>query len=69
MTKEDIDVLKGLSNMLGKADLEGQISEIKLTDRFIDVQLEKAEEECKKSTKMYKTLGVVIGLAIVIVLI
>lgn len=33
------------------------------------MQIEKAEEERKKNEKMYKTLGVVIGLAVVIILI
>ena len=49
--------------------MEGQISEIELVDNFLNTQIEKAEEESKKSTKMYKTLGVVVGLAIVIILI
>lgn len=69
LKKEDIEILKGLSNLLGKVDIEGQINEIELVDNFLDTQIEKAEEESKKSVKMYKTLGVTIGLAMVIVLI
>lgn len=69
LKKEDIEVLKGLSNLLGKVDLEGQVSEIELVDNFIDRQIEAAEEESKKNQKMYKTLGVTIGLAMVIVFI
>ena len=69
LKKEDIEILKGLSNLLGKVDLEGQVSEIELVDNFIDKQIEKAEEESKKSEKMYKTLGITVGLAIVIILI
>ena len=68
-TKEDIGVLKNLSNLLGKVDLEGQIREIELVDNFLNQQIEKAEEESKKSEKMYKTLGITAGLAMVIVLI
>lgn len=68
-TKEDIRVLKNLSNLLGKVDLEGQIREIELVDNFLNQQIEKAEEESKKSEKMYKTLGITAGLAMVIVLI
>lgn len=67
--KEDIEILKGLSNLLGKVDLEGQVNEIKLVENFLDTQIEKAEQEKQKSAKMYKTLGVTIGLAIVIILI
>ena len=35
----------------------------------IEKQIEKAEEERNKNEKLYKTLGTVIGLAIVIILI
>lgn len=69
LKKEDIEVLKDLSNLLGKVDLEGQISEIELVNNFLNNQIEKAEEESKKSVKMYKTLGITVGLAMVIVLI
>lgn len=69
LKKEDIEVLKGLSNLLGKVDLEGQIREIELVDNFLNKQIEKAEEECKKSEKLYKALGITVGLAMVIILI
>ena len=69
MKKEDIETLKTLSNLLGKVDIEGQISEIELVNNFIDNQIEKAEEESKKNVKMYKTLGTTVGLAVVILLI
>lgn len=69
MKKEDIETLKTLSNLLGKVDIEGQISEIELVNNFIDNQIEKAEEESKKNVKMYKTLGTTVGLALVILLI
>lgn len=69
MKSEDIDVLKSLSNLLGKVDIEGQASEIELVEKFLDIQIEQAEEEKNKYVKMYKTLGITIGLAVVIVLI
>lgn len=68
LKKEDIEVLKGLSNLLGKVDIEGQVNEIELVDNFLNAQLGKAEEESKKSEKMYKTLGITIGLVMVIIL-
>ena len=67
LKKEDMEVLKGLSNLLGKVDIEGQVTEIELVDNFLNTQIEKAEEESKKSEKMYKTLGITVGLAMVIV--
>ncbi len=69
LKKEDIEVLKGLSSLLGKVDLEGQVREVELVDHFLDKQIEIAQEESKKSEKMYKTLGVTIGLAMVIIFI
>lgn len=69
MTKEDIEVLKNLSNLLGKVNLEGQVNEVELVENFLDTQIELAEEEKQKYVKMYKTLGITIGLAVVIILI
>ena len=69
MVKEDIETLKTLSNLLGKVDLEGQVNEIELVETFLDTQIELAEEEKNKYVKMYKTLGVTIGIAVVIILI
>ena len=69
MTKEDIEVLKNLSNLLGKVDIEGQVNEVELVENFLDTQIELAQEEKQRYVKMYKTLGITIGLAVVIILI
>ena len=67
--QEDKDVLKKLGKLLGQTDVDGQVSEIEVTEGFLDMQIEKAEEEKKKNQKIYKTLGVVAGLVFVIILI
>ena len=69
LTREDIDILKKLGRMLGKTDVEGQISQIKLVQNFLDTQIEQAEVERQKNEKLYKTLGGVLGLAIAIILV
>lgn len=69
MSNEDLEIIKGLSKMLGRTDLDGQVSEIRLTKKFIETKIEEAELERVKNNKLYKTLGLTIGLAIVIVLI
>lgn len=69
LNSEDKNVLKSLSKMLGKTDLDGQLKEIELTDNFLNYQIEKAESERQKNEKLYKTLGLVAGAGIVIVLI
>lgn len=66
--QEDKDILKKLGKLLGQTDIDGQISEIEVTQNFLDIQIGKAEEEKKKNQKMYKTLGVVAGLVFVIIL-
>lgn len=66
--QEDKDILKKLGKLLGQTDVDGQISEIEVTENFLNMQIEKAEEEKKKNQKMYKTLGVVAGLVFVIIL-
>lgn len=68
INQEDKDVLKKLGKLLGQTDVEGQISEIEVTENFLDMQIEKAEEERKKNQKLYKTLGIVTGLVLVIIL-
>lgn len=67
--KEDVTVLKNLSKMLGQTDLEGQLSEIEIVNQFLSSQLENAGEERRKNEKMYRTLGIVGGLTIAIILI
>ena len=67
--KEDIENMKNFGKMLGKTDKEGQISSLELTKTFIEMQIEKAKMEEEKNSKMYKTLGTIIGLAFVIILV
>lgn len=69
MDIEDKAILKTLGKLLGKTDAEGQISEIKLVSNFLDTQIKVAEQERNKNEKMYKTLGGIVGLTIVIILI
>lgn len=66
--QEDNSTIKSLAKLLGKTDVEGQISEIELVQAFLETQIQKAEEECKKNQKLYKTLGIVGGLGMVIIL-
>ena len=68
INQEDKNILKKLGKMLGQTDVEGQVSEIEVTEKFLNMQIDKAEEDRKKNQKMYKTLGITIGLIFVIVL-
>lgn len=67
--KEDIDIMKMFGKLLGKTDIEGQVSEILLTQNLIEKQIEKAEYEKSKNSKLYKSMGVICGLGICIILV
>lgn len=69
LNTEDINVIKGLSNMLGKTDVEGQLSEIELTMDFLDTQIKEAETQAERNQRMYRSLGTIVGLVIVILLV
>lgn len=66
---EDKEVLKTMGKLLGKTDKTGQVSQILLTENLLEKQIEKAEIEKNKNTKLYKTLGTVLGVGICILLI
>lgn len=69
LSEEDINIVQGLSKLLGQTDIDGQLSEIELTNSFLNTQIKKAEIEQEKNVKLYKTLGLTIGLTVVILLI
>lgn len=66
---EDKEILKMFGKLLGKTDKSGQLSEIEITQEFIEKQIEKAEQEKIRNSKLYKTLGIISGVGIVIILI
>lgn len=67
--KQDRQALKSMGKLLGKTDLDGQISEIELTESFLETQILDAEKEKDKNEKLYKTLGMVTGAGIIVILI
>ena len=69
LKQEDKKTLSMLSKMLGKSDLEGQVSQIDITLNFLEKQIKEAEVERNKNEKLYKKLGTIMGLALVIILI
>ena len=68
LKKEDIRLLKTFGNMMGKTDIEGQINEINQFLILLNGQISNVEEEKNKNSKMYKSLGTIIGLGIVVIL-
>lgn len=68
LKQEDKYILKTLSKLLGQTDSEGQISQIEITQNFLEAQIKEAREEKNKNEKLYSRLGTTIGLAIAIIL-
>jgi stage III sporulation protein AB len=68
LNKEDQSILITFGKMLGNSDLEGQLHNINLVSSQLKLQELKAEEMRQKNEKMYRSLGVLSGLAITVVL-
>lgn len=69
LNSEDKNILIDMGKILGTTDVDGQVSNIKITSSFINRQIEKAEQEKEKNAKIFRTLGIVSGLTIIIILI
>ena len=67
LNDEDKKIVKTLSKLLGKTDAEGQISQIEITENFLEGQIKEATEERRKNEKLYTRLGTVMGLTIIII--
>ena len=68
LKQEDKQSLKSLSKLLGQTDVEGQTSQIEITEKFLEAQVNEAKDAKQKNEKLYTRLGTIIGLAIVIIL-
>ena len=69
LTDEDVEALKGLSVSLGQTDLENQSKNIKLIIHTLSMQLESAKFEKNKNFKLFRNMGVLVGLMLIIILI
>lgn len=68
MDREDREILISFGKMLGNSDVEGQIKNIRLTINQLKLQEQKAEESRRKNEAMYRSLGILGGMAIIIIL-
>lgn len=68
LTKEDKNVLEEFGTLLGKTNKEGQINQIKYVINLLEIQIEKARTEREKNEKIYKKLGLILGIGLVIII-
>ncbi len=66
--KEDVEVFLSLGRMLGNSDRSDQEKNFKLIFMEIGNLEEEAREEKEKNEKVYKKLGLLFGVALVIIL-
>ena len=69
LAQDDKEALKSLGKLLGKTDIDGQLNQLRLVNSFLDEQIKEAVLSRAKNETMYKKLGVIVGIAMVIVLI
>ncbi len=69
LLEDDKEALRSLGKLLGSTDIDGQLSQIRLVNGFLNEQIKEAIEQKNKNETMYKKLGIIVGLAVVIVLV
>lgn len=69
LTSEDIKLLYDFGELLGTTDTEGQLNHIALYKELFQTELDKAVEDCKNKSKLYKILGFFSGAAVALILI
>ncbi|NLM42472.1 MAG: stage III sporulation protein AB [Clostridiales bacterium] len=65
----DKELLRSFGKILGKSDIEDQKKHFKLFYTQLEQHEKMAEEEKKNNEKMYKTMGFLLGAAILIILV
>lgn len=65
---EDIEFLDQVGLSLGSTDIAGQLNTLELHKNNLAMIRQKAEEECKRKTKLYRSLGVLSGVFLSIML-
>lgn len=68
LNTEDFSILKSMGCSLGEADVDNQIKNIRLVAEGLKSQEIKAEEERAKNGKLLKSMGVLTGLTLIIIL-
>ncbi|SDM80683.1 stage III sporulation protein AB [Fictibacillus solisalsi] len=67
--KEEIEILRQFGATLGRHDRENQQKQIRLALAHLERELAEANEAQLKHEKMYKSLGILLGLLLIILLV
>lgn len=69
LKKEDISIFLFLGKILGKSNKEDQANNLKFIIKQIQSMKEESNMEKEKNVKLYRTLGILMGISIVIIMI
>lgn len=69
LKSSDRQLLLEFGEQLGKTDVEGQLKHLELYEAVFKNQLSNAENEIKKKSKLYKTMGFFVGTAAALMMI
>ena len=69
LTEEDIQIIRDFSKTLGSGNREKEKNNIKVTQMRLKIAVDEAVSEAKKNIKMYRGLGLLSGVFMVIVLV
>ena len=67
--KEDLELIKNLGKQLGYLDIQMQLKNLELCEGLVEVSMKKASAEYLQKAKMYRYMGVLAGLFLVIILV
>ena len=69
LKKVDVEAFMSLGRVLGTSNREDQEKNLKITLNQFTVLISEAREERNKNEKLYKTLGLITGIGIIIILV
>lgn len=69
ISSADKELLRNFGRIIGKSDIEDQKKHFKLLYAQLDHQEKTAEDERRNNEKMYKSMGFLLGAAILIILV
>lgn len=68
LTEADLAPLLSLSEIVGSADVEGQLSALSMVEELLKRQRQEAREAKEKKGRLYRSLGALAGVGMVIIL-
>ena len=69
LTEYDKNVIISTLNNMGRSDLDSQVNIIKNSISILENQIKEANEIKLNNSKMYKTIGVIAGIMVVVIFI